>query len=109
LVLQKVRNNPVSEALFLKACGLGIVSGCTNRAAGMEDSGHSSCITQTFQRACDYNDPWACTMFGFHLSRGIGVAQDRERARQVLSKSCRFGETDQACSYARRLLKEIGD
>ena len=109
LVLQKVRNNSVSEALFLKACALGMVSGCTNRAAGMEDSGRVACVIQTFQRGCDYNDPWACTMLGFHLLRGIGVAKDHERARQVLSKSCRFGETDQACSYARRLMTGIGD
>jgi TPR repeat protein len=109
LILQRVRNNPISEALFLKACSLGIVSGCTNRAASMENSGRSDCVVQTFQRGCDHNDPWACTMFGFHLVRGIGIAKDRERARQVLSKSCRFGETDKACLSGRGLLKEIGD
>jgi TPR repeat protein len=68
-----------------------------------------SCAIQTYQRACDYNDPWACTMLGFHLLRGIGIPKDHERARQVLSKSCRFGESDKACAYARGLMGEIGD
>jgi hypothetical protein len=106
-MLQKIRDNPVSEALFLRACTLGIVSGCTNRAAGMDRP--DACAIRTFQVGCDRDDPWACTMIGFHLIRGIGIAQDRERARQALAKSCRFGEDDPACEYAKRLLNEIGD
>src|SRR5262249_49077728 len=39
LILQRVRNSPISEALFLRACALGVMSGCTNRAAGMEAAG----------------------------------------------------------------------
>lgn len=109
LVLREIRHNRVSEALFLRACALGIVSGCTNRAAGMERDEGPACAIQTYQKACDRDDPWACTMIGFHLARGIGVAEDRERARQALSKSCRFGESDQACEYAKRLMEELGD
>src|SRR5262249_32146117 len=101
--------NPVSEALFLKACTLGVVSGCTNRAANMHRPIGDACAVRTFQSACDRNDPWACTMIGFHLIRGIGIAKDRERARQALAKSCRYGEDDPACEYAKRLLKEIGE
>ncbi|HEY2529280.1 MAG TPA: hypothetical protein VGJ20_15255 [Xanthobacteraceae bacterium] len=109
LVLQEVRTSRISEALFLKACALGIVSGCTDRAASMDSGRGGSCAIQTYQRACDYDDPWACTMLGFHLVRGIGIPKDHERARQVLSKSCRFGESDEACTYARGLMREIGD
>jgi len=111
LVLQEVRNNPVSEALFLRACSLGIVSGCTNRAAGMDkdNGGGNPCAVQTFEKGCERNDPWACTMIGFYLLRGIGVAKDHGRARQALSKSCRFGDTDQACGYAKSLMREIKD
>lgn len=109
LVLQAIRQNRISEALFLRACALGIVSGCTNRAAGMEGDEGPVCPIRTYQKACDRDDPWACTMIGFHLIRGIGIARDRERARQALAKSCRYGESDQACRYAKRLLQEIGD
>jgi hypothetical protein len=59
--------------------------------------------------ACDRDDAWACTMIGFHLVRGIGIAKDRERARRALVKSRRFGETDEACGFARQLMKETGD
>ncbi|MBO0766167.1 MAG: sel1 repeat family protein [Hyphomicrobiaceae bacterium] len=110
VALQKVKNSPVSEALFLRACALGVASGCTNRAASMV-SGHDGepCAIRTFAAACDRLDPWACTMFGFHLVRGIGIGKDHERARQVLSKSCQHGETDEACRAARALMKELGD
>lgn len=107
-VLQKVRNNPISDALFLKACELGIMSGCTNRAAGMDSGKGGSCAIRTYERACDHNDPWACTMMGMHLVRGIGIAKDHERAKQVLSRSCRYGEGDEACGLAKRLMKEAG-
>jgi hypothetical protein len=112
IILQQVRNSPISEALFLKACMLGIVSGCTNRAAGMEAPGAhpgrgNKCSVRTFDLACEHDDPWACTMAGYHLAQGIGVAKDPARARQVLAKSCKYGELDQACTYAKGLLKGI--
>jgi hypothetical protein len=109
LMLQEIRHTPVSEALFLRACALGIVSGCTNRAASMDRADGDACAIRTFQKGCDRDDPWACTMIGFHLIRGIGIAKDQERARQALSKSCRFAEDDPACEYAKRLASEIGD
>jgi len=109
LVLQEIRHTPISEALFLRACALGVMSGCTNRAAGMDRPEGDACAIRTFQKGCDRDDPWACTMIGFHLIRGTGIAKDRERARRALSKSCRFGDDDPACEYAKRLLSEIGD
>ena len=60
------------------------------------DSGHDeSCAIRTYGLACDHNDPWACTMIGFHLTRGIGVDKDHDRVRKTLAKSCRFGEDDE--------------
>ena len=109
LVLQKVTNGPVTAALFQRACASGFVSGCTNQAAGMDSGGGESCAIRTYGLACDRNDPWACTMIGFHLTRGIGVDKDHERARKALAKSCRFGDDDDACRSAKSLLKEIGD
>lgn len=110
VALQKVRNSSVSEALFLRACALGVASGCTNRAARMvSENDADPCAIRTFAAACDRLDPWACTMIGFHLVRGIGIGKDHKRARQVLSRSCRYGEADEACRSAKSLMKEIHD
>lgn len=109
LVVEEMHDGPVADALFLKACGLGFASGCTNRAARMKGGGSESCAVRTYDMACERDDPWACTMSAFHLIRGIGIAKDDARARQVLTKSCRFGEDDPACKFARSLQREIGD
>ncbi|BAQ74222.1 Sel1 domain-containing protein repeat-containing protein [Pseudomonas sp. Os17] len=100
------------EPLYQRACSLGLVSGCTNRAAGMltadaDNQATRHCAVQTFNKACELNDPWACTMYGFHLSRGIGVAPDADLALKVLDKSCKYGPADPACSGARQLQEEI--
>jgi len=110
LVLQRVKtDSPIPSALFLRACALGVASGCTNRAAAMDSGAGIPCAVRTFAAACERDDPWACTMIGMHLVRGIGIDKDHERARQALSKSCRYGETDEACRAAKALTKEIGD
>jgi hypothetical protein len=111
IAVQKVsKHSPVAEALFLKACALGIASGCTNRAAGiLFDHKADPCALRTFTAACDRLDPWACTMIGFHLVRGIGIEKDHERARQLLSRSCKYGDTDEACRAAKRLLEQLDE
>jgi TPR repeat protein len=103
-----------SEALFLRACRLGVSSGCTNRAAGImklepDRAGAADCAVRTFRAMCDRDDPWACTMFGLHLARGEGIAPDLDRALEVLKKSCRYGSDDPACSTAENLRKEIDE
>ena len=100
-----------SEALFLKACSLGVASGCTNRAAGMivNESNTSNlwaCANRTFEAMCNQDDPWACTMWGHSLLLGRSVQRDVARAREVLPKGCLLGEDDPACEAARKLLKE---
>ncbi|MGK7929654.1 MAG: sel1 repeat family protein [Spirulina sp.] len=99
-----------SEALFLRACKLGIASGCTNRAAGMlnlerenNDSAALSCIARTFEKTCDRKDPWGCTMYGFVLSQGIGCDRDIEKALEVLPLACERDSRDPACQHARSL------
>jgi hypothetical protein len=108
LVLQNVRKTVVSQALFQRACASGLVSGCTNRAAEMDSGPGQACAIRTYGLACERDDPWACTMMGFHLLRGIGIDKDPERARKALAKSCRFGDQDDACRFAKGLLKEVG-
>jgi TPR repeat protein len=104
-----IKTGPLSDALFVKACKLGVASGCTNVAASMEDGGDYACPNRTYELACGRDDPWACTMMGFHLIKGIGVEKNNDRARRLLAKSCRFGDTDEACTNTKAFLKEIGD
>ena len=103
---------PSAELLYQRSCRLGIVSGCTNRAAGMlvespVDPQVQACAAATFGKACSFDDPWGCTMYAFHLSRGIGVAPDRELALKALEKSCRYGAEDPACSSGMQLRDDI--
>ena len=101
-----------SEALFFRACSLGIASGCTNRAAGiMNLEGHRpgalECATRTFDAMCSRSDPWACTMFAFNLATGAGTRRDLTRALEVLPGACRFDLDDPACKSALELKKKI--
>jgi hypothetical protein len=101
-----------SETLFMRACELGIASGCTNRAAGMagvegEAAATWKCPNRTFEAMCKRDDPWACTMWGGSLWYGRGVKQDVRAARKILPKACSYAEDDPACVGARELLKEI--
>jgi len=98
-------NNPLAEALFLRACKLGVMSGCTNRAAGMMrfdavSPARDTCVARTFEATCDKRDPWGCTMFGLVLEQGIGVTQDLPRALSVLKYGCVNGIDDPACQNA---------
>jgi hypothetical protein len=101
-----------SEPLFLRACRLGVASGCTNRAAGImkleaKRPGALECATQTFDAMCTRADPWACTMLAFNLARGLGAKRDLARALEVLPAGCRLGPDDVACQRALELKKAI--
>ena len=102
----------ISEFLFLRACRLGYISGCTNRAARIlndqpKDEKSLKCAVDTFEKSCEKGDPWGCTMFGNMLYLGITRPKDNEKALQVLSKSCKYGEDDAACVRAKELIEEI--
>jgi hypothetical protein len=102
----------ISEFLFLRACKFGIISGCTNRSARIlndktNDEKSLKCAADTFEKTCEKDDPWGCTMFGFILYRGISRPKDNERALQAFSKSCKYGEEDEACVTAKELIEEI--
>lgn len=101
-----------AEALFQRSCTLGIMSGCTNRAAGMlalgtKDAATEKCAAQTFSTACASDDPWGCTMYGSLLIEGKGVAKNEELALEVLAKSCKYGPGDPACTGANDLRASI--
>jgi len=107
-------NDPTADPVFLRACRLGIASGCTNRASRMTyfkpvAPGADLCAARTFEKTCEQDDPWGCTMYGWHLMRGAGVQRNPDLAARVLRKSCQYDETFEACTRAKELLKEIGD
>jgi TPR repeat protein len=102
----------VFEALYLRACRLGVVSGCTNRAAGMtvrEPESADACAARTFAQTCERDDAWGCTMYGYHLMTGRGVEKDLDRAARMFRRACGYDETFAACTKAKRLLQEIED
>jgi len=111
--LQEQDAPPASfEPLYQRACKLGVMSGCTNRAAGMlrhagDDESTKACAAATFEAVCAFDDPWACTMSAMHLSRGMGTKQDTQRALKALEKSCKYGPKDEACIYAQRIRRDI--
>lgn len=114
LLLQNYQglNQQYSESLFSRACKLGITSGCTNRAAAklnLDSKNPESvkCAVNTFEKTCDKNDPWGCTMYGLVLSQGIGRERNFDAALQALSKSCKFGDDDPACQEAEKLKEQI--
>jgi TPR repeat protein len=108
------RDDPVSEALFLRACRLGLPTACTNRAAGMahlapESAAANACAARTFAATCKRNDPWGCTMYGFHLMRGVGVKKDLGMAAHMFRRACRIDAAFEACLKGKPLLKQIED
>jgi hypothetical protein len=112
LRLQQLEEHTYAEALFLRACKLGVASGCTNRAAHIlhfeaEAPGRLACSARTFERTCAYEDPWGCTMYGLVLKDGLGVPKDPKKALEVLPGGCRLGEADPACQNARELERAI--
>lgn len=101
-----------SEFLFSRSCKLGVISGCTNRAAAIinlkaDDEKWVKCAVNTFEKTCEKDDPWGCTMFGFAIYEGKSRQKDSEKALKVLAKSCKNGEEDEACKSAKRLIEEI--
>ena len=107
-------SNGAPQALYLHSCKLGIASGCTNRAANIgevkpNDPDAQKCATDTFQKTCDRNDPWGCSMFGFALYQGIGRPKSNVEAMKVLEKACEISidKTGPGCKNAQDLMKLI--
>jgi hypothetical protein len=93
------------EVLYQQACRLGVVSGCTNRAAGRVRAAKNQfddCAVATFAKACELEDPWACTMYATHLIQAGGES-NYTLALRALEKSCKYGADDPACSGATQL------
>ncbi len=84
-------DNDVAEVLYQRSCELGIVSGCTNRAASIFNRNKPKgnvCAAQTFQKTCSQSDPWGCTMLGLVLGEGSGLKKSTPKAIAALKKAC---------------------
>lgn len=100
------------DRLYLRACELGVVSGCTNRAARVlekypDDRKIEKCATDTFEKTCSLEDPWGCTMFAWALTLGRGRDIDLEEALKMAGKACKYGEMDTACPQSKKLIDLI--
>lgn len=117
ILLQKEQGleKDYNEALFLRSCKLGVVSGCTNRAAGMlnieaKSEKNNKCAADTFEKTCAKNDSWGCSMYGFILMEGIGREVNLLEAKKHFQKACTFfGEKDAACLSAKEMEKKIDE
>lgn len=95
-----------ADRLFYRACSLGIVSACSNRAASM-NAAESACQVRTYEKACNRSDPWACLTLGMYLARGMGVERDLPRARRLITESCELVDDEEWCGYGLDMLMEI--
>lgn len=105
-------SDTVSEALFLAACKLGSMSGCTNRAAGMEYRSDTpaiqQCAIKTYEKTCAYGDAWGCTMYGAGLMQNSDTSKDHDRILALFKEACRLGgEDDAACISARKRTQQL--
>lgn len=99
-----------SRPLYAKSCQLGLASSCTNVAAGIKNRDgleEALCYTKTFEKTCELDDPWGCTMYAISLIYGEGTRKDLDKALSVMRGSCRFGDSDRACSTAIDLASDI--
>ena len=95
-------DNEATTALFNEACRLGVASGCTNRASYLFNQARreadATCALRSFERSCERNDAWGCTMVAVQLTRDREPDEDeRRRALEALEKSCVDGEDSPAC------------
>lgn len=107
LAIEPIRGNTkLADALFLRACSLGIVNACSNRASSMS-SDVAACQVRTYEKSCNRRDAWACLTLGMYLARGMGVERDLPRARRLITESCELVDDDEWCNYGLDMLMEI--
>jgi hypothetical protein len=107
LAVEPIRGHTkLADRLFYRACSLGVVSACSNRASSMS-SNDSVCQVRTYEKACNRRDAWACLTLGMYLARGMGVDRDLPRARKLITESCELVDDEEWCAYGLDMLMEI--
>lgn len=105
---QRAKELPDTQALYLRACKLGIMSGCTNYAADLLNNNPGvekteKCAADTFEKTCERNDSWGCAMYGQVWALGSGRPQNSQEALKYFQKTCAiFGSESPACQSARK-------
>lgn len=102
------------EALFTKACALGMGAGCTNRAAGIRNGAYEkdpfrsvaepereACLFRSFKVDCEQDGAWGCAMLGQAYQLGQGTEADLAKARAAFEKSCTIDDDFAACDFAK--------
>jgi TPR repeat protein len=84
------------EALHLRACDGGALTGCTNLGVMYSDgrgvTQNAARAVELLRRACDGGDMFGCTNLGVIYSDGRGVAQDAARAVELYRQACDGGD-----------------
>jgi hypothetical protein len=107
LAIEPIRGQTkLADRLFYRACSLGVVSACSNRASSMPAE-EAACQVRTYDKGCTRKDAWACLTLGMYLARGMGVERDLPRARKLITESCELVDDEEWCSYGLDMLMEI--
>jgi TPR repeat protein len=107
LAVEPIRGyTKLADRLFYRACSLGVVSACSNRASSM-NTDETACQVRTYEKACNRSDAWACLTLGMYLARGMGVERDLPRARKLITESCELVDDEEWCAYGLDMLMEI--
>lgn len=107
---EREQQDTAVEALFQRACKMGIASACTNRAAsefpGMPEQQAASCQARTFKATCRQDDAWGCAMYARSLEGGLGVPRHIGLSLDMIMKTCRL-DSGEACQSSLKLRKFI--
>lgn len=100
------------DRLYLKACELRFVRGCTNHASRSivrqpEDKGIQKCTADIVEKTCALEDPWGCAMYATLLAQGSGRNKDPDSALATAEKACKAGDEAPACVQAKKLIEAI--
>jgi TPR repeat protein len=56
--------------------------------------------TSLYAQACEHHNVTACGNYGWHLYKGIGIAADKAKGKEILTKSCAL-KNNWACTKAK--------
>jgi len=109
---KKELNKETTPPLYLRACKLGIVSGCTNYAASKTDfakmdAATAACVANSFEKTCAKDDAWGCNMYGQVLGLGVGRPLDTTKALETFQKACSVSDADDPACVESRELEQI--
>ena len=108
------------EALFARACALGMGAGCTNRAAGIRNGEYEKdpfralpeaerqvCQFRSFRADCERDGAWGCAMLGQSYQLGEGTEADLTKAREAFDKTCLIDDDFAACDFSREAIQAM--